>query len=513
MKPQKRYFFLNENIGKGLTGVESSAFLRAKLFKEYLGIVPTYVTFTYNNDLRINQQKFIDAGMLDPDMPILNMFDFYCDKVELAENDNDQSVTRQMGAYYELPNNELDYRIFRNDKVSMYLKYHSHKRLVHFINYLDDNKKIYKRDYYDIQGYLSKTTIIDIATGRNIIESFMDRQGRERILIHNDVTGDAIEINKIMLKNPQGMVTDVFDSIVDMTTHFINQLSHQYYNDELFYIVDRNKQYYPGLRQVEHPNLHIIPIIHSMHTNTTNVMTAPLNSNFTPVLADLSDSRVTPVVFTQEQKNDIEARFGQADAISVIPHSSHYDAKFIPFVKRDAMLVTAISRYSDEKQVDKMIDMFAIVHKALPKAKLDIYGYGGQQKKLQEQINKLKLTEVVKLKGIINNPYAAFEKAGLSLLTSRCEAFALVVMESLMTGCPVASFDIKYGPSSMIDDGKDGCLSPLNDVQAMADNVVKVLKNPKQHEIMCKNAYEKGKTLHAKAVSKKWDKLLTDLSN
>lgn len=512
MAGQKRYFFLNENIGKGLTGVESSAFLRAKLFKEYLGIIPTFVTFCYNNDLRINQQKFIDAGVLDADVPVLNMFDFYCDKVEMADKDNDQSLTRQSGATYELPNNDLDYRILRNNQLSMYVKYHSHKRLVHFINYFDDNKKIFKRDYFDVQGYLSSSTIIDVPTGRNMIESYVDRTGRERILIHNDVVGDEIKIHRIMLKNSQGMVTDIFNSMMEMVAEFIKRMSRQYHNDELFYIVDRNKQYYPALRQLEHPNIHTIPIIHSMHTTTTDVMKSSLNSNFTAVLADMSDARVTPVVFTKEQKKDIEARFGQADGVAVIPHSSHYDKPFIPFAKRDPMLVTAISRYSDEKQVDKMIDAFAIVHKAVPKARLDIYGYGGQQKALQEQIDKLELTTVVKLKGIIDNPYVAFEKASLSLLTSRCEAFALVVMESLMTGCPVASFDIKYGPSSMIDDGKDGCLSPLNDVQAMADKVIKVLNDPKQHEKMCKNAYEKGKTLHAKAVSKKWQALLSHAS-
>ncbi|KGQ36512.1 hypothetical protein QV08_08275 [Gallibacterium salpingitidis] len=511
MNIKKRYFFLNENIGKGLTGVESSAFLRAKLFREYLGITPVFVTFRYNNELQQNQKTFIKSGILDPNIPLLNIYDFYCEKEEPASENNNQSVMRQTDATYEVVGNTLDYRVLRNEQLSMYIKYHENSRLVSFINYFDHNKKIFKRDFYDYQGYLSKICCLEPNTGRYITESYLDRNGKTRVIIHNDVTGENVKVSRILVLNKQGMVESIFNSLDEFVYDFTKKISERYYSDELFFIVDRNKPFYCGLRQLNHPNLHIIPIIHSMQTAGIDVMKGSLNSNFQEVFADLSDSMVYPIVFTEQQKQDIETRFGVKDKLTVIPHSTHYKEPYVKFEDRNPLLLTAISRLSPEKQVDKIIDVFALINKAIPETKLDIWGYGGLDKTLQEQIDKLSLSHAIKLRGITDNPYKIFKQSGMSFLTSRCEAFALVIMESLVTGCPAASFDIKYGPSSMIKDGINGILSPLNDVETLANKAIKILKNPDLHEKMCKNAYEMGKNLHASEVAKLWGEMLKNI--
>ena len=46
------------------------------------------------------------------------------------------------------------------------------------------------------------------------------------------------------------------------------------------------------------------------------------------------------------------------------------------------------------------------------------------------------------------------------LMTSLFEGYPLSTLESLSHGCPVISYDIKYGPREQISEGVDGFLVP-----------------------------------------------------
>ena len=45
-------------------------------------------------------------------------------------------------------------------------------------------------------------------------------------------------------------------------------------------------------------------------------------------------------------------------------------------------------------------------------------------------------------------------------MTSSFEGYPLSTLESMSRGCPVVSYDIKYGPREQITDGVDGFLVP-----------------------------------------------------
>ena len=64
------------------------------------------------------------------------------------------------------------------------------------------------------------------------------------------------------------------------------------------------------------------------------------------------------------------------------------------------------------------------------------------------------------------------------LMTSGFEGYPLASLESLSRGCPVVSYDIKYGPQEQITDGVDGFLVPNGDQRAMADRIIAMIDNP-----------------------------------
>ena len=57
----------------------------------------------------------------------------------------------------------------------------------------------------------------------------------------------------------------------------------------------------------------------------------------------------------------------------------------------------------------------------------------------------------------------SFQHATASLLTSQYEGFGMTIMESIHNGCPVVSYDVRYGPSELIIDGENGLLIDAGD--------------------------------------------------
>ncbi|RIM56487.1 glycosyltransferase, partial [Staphylococcus arlettae] len=161
------------------------------------------------------------------------------------------------------------------------------------------------------------------------------------------------------------------------------------------------------------------------------------------------------VLLTKKQKEDIAKRFGTRNNYYVIPHSIQ-----IPDIKENKISnrVVIVSRLHPEKRLDHSIKAFEKVVKKVPNATLHIYGEGEEKSKLQELINKLGLKNQVKLMSYSKKINTILQSADCSLLTSQYEGFALAIQESIANGTPVIAYDIKYGPSDMIDNDKNGYL-------------------------------------------------------
>lgn len=74
-----------------------------------------------------------------------------------------------------------------------------------------------------------------------------------------------------------------------------------------------------------------------------------------------------------------------------------------------------------------------------------------------------------------------FGKSKASLLTSKYEGFGLTIMESIEVGCPVLSYDVRYGPNEIINHGKNGYLIEKNNIDSLAQHMVDIIENPMQH--------------------------------
>jgi poly(glycerol-phosphate) alpha-glucosyltransferase len=137
-----------------------------------------------------------------------------------------------------------------------------------------------------------------------------------------------------------------------------------------------------------------------------------------------------------------------------------------------------VARLEPQKRLQDAIAAFELVVRAVPEARLDIYGEGSRHDVLQKEIDRRRLGAYVTLRGFDPEAREALWASSAFVLSSSFEGYPLSTLESMSRGCPVVSYDIKYGPREQITDGTDGFLVPRGDVDALAERLVELLRSP-----------------------------------
>lgn len=218
------------------------------------------------------------------------------------------------------------------------------------------------------------------------------------------------------------------------------------------------------------PRVRIIHTVHTIHLEPPFTPDAPLNPLWTRwfALADRFDAVVWP---TQTQRDDVVARFGDGSRHRVVPNGTDAPVGIRP-AARESGLVVALARLAPGKRLDHTIRAFA--HADVSGARLEIWGDGSLREQLQGLITELGLEDRVALMGHTSHAAGVLDRATLLISSTAFEGQGLSVVEALAHGCPVVSYDVRYGPADILaSDG--GILVPDGDETALADAVSRVL--------------------------------------
>lgn len=182
--------------------------------------------------------------------------------------------------------------------------------------------------------------------------------------------------------------------------------------------------------------------------------------------------------------------------------------------RRVHALLTA-SRLAPEKHIDWLVAAVAEAHNQIPDLSLDIYGSGGEDKKLREQISQLGCGSYVRLCGHqdLRNVYQNYEAY---LSASASEGFGLTLLEAVGSGLPIIGFDVRYGNQSFVRDGENGYLIPADNerdvhkrIQKLTECIVRLFTEADLDSFHdC--SYRMAKGYLASEVEEKWKKLLQD---
>lgn len=219
------------------------------------------------------------------------------------------------------------------------------------------------------------------------------------------------------------------------------------------------------------PRARLVHTIHTCHLLDPYTPDAPLGPMWDRWFAHMEgfDAVLWP---TRQQQQDVEQRFGAPTIFAVVPNAAPPVPQDLP--TRPEAHAVVVTRLVSVKRLDHIIRAWEKVVAAVPHATLDIYGEGPLRPELERAIAAHGLGEHVALRGLTAYDPRLFDGAALTMQTSAYEGQGLAPLEAMSRGCPVVTYDVRYGPRDRAVIGGEVLIED-GDLDALADAVIRLL--------------------------------------
>ena len=193
--------------------------------------------------------------------------------------------------------------------------------------------------------------------------------------------------------------------------------------------------------------------------------------------------------------------------ICVIPNPLTFYPTQLHHLERKAGRILCVGRLALQKRYDRMINAFAKIADKYPNWYVDIYGGGQEQVKIElnQLINTKGLAGRIKINAPVGNIYTEYQRSQFLVLSSDYEGFGLVIVEAMACGLPVVSTDCPFGPSEIIEVGKNGLLAKM-EVADLAEKIEWMIVNEDERKQMGCNAYKAAARYRKDEIMPLWEK-------
>ena len=225
-----------------------------------------------------------------------------------------------------------------------------------------------------------------------------------------------------------------------------------------------------------------VPFVTTLHgTDITLVGQTP---SFSPVVQFGINSSDGVTAVSASLREDTLASFGVSRPIEVVPNfidldrfrkvdKGHFKLAIAP---GGECILTHVSNFRGVKRVDDVVRIFKKVHEQLP-SKLLLIGDGPERYKAEELVREFGLTADVRFLGKQDAIEELLAISDVFLMPSEKESFGLAALEAMACQVPVISSDAG-GLSEVNVHGQTGYLSKVGDVDDMAANTLKIVRDP-----------------------------------
>lgn len=504
MKPTM--FFLINSIDVERGGLTRASLKQASFFAN-LGYDTHMLTFNFNPKYPYIHQKLLDLNRSNKNVKIHNMYEDLEGVNEPRESNSPFKKASLTELTEGLPHakrkGHCAYRVYKNGMYLKYIALHDDTETLSFIDYFNENRHRIKRKTFDLWGNLKRITFMDLKLNKPRQMIYYNNEGKAFLAQWINPKDNTMQ--RIILFNEDGSINREF--VNDNLSHKVHWLARviNRINAKKYVVISDTRSTDEVLLNLNHQKVAKIWRLHSGHLDNPYTLDANIAPHVSIGMKNI-DNFDAAVVLTEEQKRDINTRFGNKPNIKVIPHFHEVQESIsLNSITKDRNLAVVVSRLSTLKRINHIIKGFKIVTQKLPYVRLEITGIGDQKASLEALIKKLNLEKNVSLKGYNYNPDEVYREGLFSILTSKQEGFALSVLESMVNQTPVISYDIRYGPNDMIVNNENGFIVENENIEALASKMIYLFENP---DI----AIEMGKKAHnyvqnhfsIKTYQKKW---------
>lgn len=505
--PAARYVIIVESIPRRYAGRTGSILAKTKLFAEAAGVRTEIVVTGYSAELPLISSESAARGQRDPRVSLHNLYDWL----------EDDSTAPGPPAESRPEDPEFDAKAGEDEGTVTYFL-DGVARVTHT---LDQDGRLLVRLVTDAGG---APTLREDFDANGVLRhrcSYApgERQPTDELHYRLDGTLASHRTRRPKPEQPNqredctrtfdrsGAVTATYRTYGAFVQHVLGR---RFGTDPTFLTVEA-RMVDPWLIGWELPTVKQIYVLHNTHLKAPYTDVHAITPSFRGILAQHASVGAT-VFLTPRQRADAEQHYGQSPNWVVIPHAARPVAKTQKTV-RDPNLVVMFTRLESQKQLSHAVRVMEQVVRELPEARLEIYGRGPDRDSLLELIDRLGLAESVRLCGYTTDPDAILQRASLSLLTSRYEGLPLVLAECMANGCPLISYDVTYGPSDMITSGVNGILVEPGNVTAMAESVIRALRDEPLRTAMAERGLSTIDSYTGELLVARWAQLFQTLAS
>ncbi|MFB9108711.1 N-acetyl-alpha-D-glucosaminyl L-malate synthase BshA [Flavobacterium gyeonganense] len=324
-------------------------------------------------------------------------------------------------------------------------------------------------------------------------------------LLNPNVHYHEVNVPEYPLFHYQPYELALSSKLVDMVKLYKIELLHVHYAIPHAYAGYMAKQ----MLKNEGINLPMVTTLHG--TDITLVGNHPFYKPAVTFSINKSDY-VTSV--SQSLKDDTLKLFKIKNKIKVIPNFIELD-KVVKdpqapchrgvMANENERIITHISNFRKVKRIPDIIKIFYHIQKEMP-AKLMMVGDGPEKENAELLCQELGILDKVIFFGNSNEIDKILLLTDLFLLPSETESFGLAALEAMACGVPVISSN-SGGLPEVNFDGVSGYLSDVGNVEEMAANAIKILKDDKVLKEFKNNALEVAKKFDIKNILPKYEAL------
>jgi glycosyltransferase involved in cell wall biosynthesis len=260
-----------------------------------------------------------------------------------------------------------------------------------------------------------------------------------------------------------------------------------------------------------HGHSMILPLIDVFLGKNRNFACEHMTYDFAPALSrlarNISYRFLDGVVVLTERESICYRRF--AKKVYVAPNPLSFKAQAQPTEKQSNVLL-AIGRFTHIKGFDLLLLCVKDFFTTYPDWRLRIVGEGEGKELLCRMISDLDLVDHVTLVPPTKQIELEYQKASILLMTSRTEAFPMVLLEGMAFSLPVVAFDCPFGPRELVEDGANGYLVPMGDIESFSNKIAIIAGNAELRTKMGQNSLRRVERFSDERIASIWREILSE---
>lgn len=178
---------------------------------------------------------------------------------------------------------------------------------------------------------------------------------------------------------------------------------------------------------------------------------------------------------------DLFQKEANKEVLGVVPDGVDCDLYYPALAEEHRDGIGATFRWANTKGPEMAIQVIQELNKRYPDVPKYSFGNGRKPDGF-ERVNYTRLPSV-------RQACEIYSRSLIWIMTSRLEGFGMSVLEAMACGCVVVSTD-SGGPRDVIEDGVNGYLVPVGDVEAMIERISHLIDDDKLRSQMSTAAIE-----------------------